>query len=318
MQVDLTQARRIAQAHAGRRLISEDEITTTGIAALTGWHSTTITRRAADPTSDFPPRLRPGVFRLEDVVAYLRRQEAPADDTLLRLAEFAALEEVAAPVVNQYADHPYLAQRKDSANADSKGRPRWRYRDLITFWYEVRPGKGRQPRGRPDTLLPKVRAMRDAALAAERILDEATIVEELGVKAPRARRLLAAAARPQLLDDDQRTALRPRVEQILGEAAARGTRVTGPALAEQLTIRVHDARALLAEARETLRTQPPPPAPAQRTISPSLATAVQLLRDARAAGKTLTGYQVAAHVGVKERQGFRLLAQANEYLAAEQ
>ncbi|MGW0443751.1 hypothetical protein ACWDWV_00020 [Streptosporangium sandarakinum] len=318
MQVDLTQARRIAQANAGRRLISEDEITTTGIAALTGWHSTTITRRAADPTSGFPPRLRPGVFRLDDVVAYLRRQETPDDDTLLRLPEFAALQEVAAPAVNQYAGHPYLVQRNDPANADSKGRPRWRYGDLITFWYEIRPSRGRQPAGRPDTLLPKVRTLLDAALAAGRTLDEATVIEELGVKAPRARRLLAAAARPQSLDDDQRAALRPRVEQILREAAAHGTRVTGPALAEQLTIRVQDARALLAEARERLRAQTPPPAPAPRPMNPNLATTVQLLRRARAAGTTLTGSQVAVRVGVKKRQGCRLLAQAIVYLAAEQ
>ncbi|MFI6884011.1 hypothetical protein [Streptosporangium canum] len=318
MQVDLIQARRIAQANAGRRLISEDEITTTGIAALTGLNSTTITRRAADPSSGFPARVRTGVFRLEDVVAYLRQQDAPTDDTLLRLSEFAALEEVAAPAVNQYADHPYLVQCNDPANADSKGRPRWRYRDLITFWYEVRPGKGRQPRGRPDTLLPKVQTMHAAALDAGRSLNEATLIEELGVRPPRARRLLAAAARPQPVDDDRRNILRPRVEQILREATAHGTRVTGATLAEQLTIRLQDARALLAEAREKLRSQDPPPAPAQRKINPQLAKTVQLLRDARTAEKTLTGYQVAAHVGVRDRQGFRLLAQAKEHLAAEQ
>ncbi|GGL48125.1 hypothetical protein [Planomonospora parontospora] len=317
MQVDLTQARRIAQANAGRRLIGDDEITTTGIAALTGSHPATVRRWAADPASGFPASVRTGVFRLDDVVAYLRQQEALHDDTLLRLAEFAALQEVGAAVVRQYADHPYLVQRNDPANADSKGRPRWRYGDLVTFWYEIRPSKALQPRGRPDPLLPHVRAMQAEARAADRPLDETAIIRKLGVGEPRARRLLTAAARPQPLDDDQRTALAPRVEQILRQAAAQGIRVTGPALAEQLSIRVQDARALLAEAREKLRSQQPPPAAPQRTISPGLAAAVQLLRDARAAGTPLTGSQVAAHVGVKERQGFRLLAQAKKHLAAE-
>ncbi|WP_147269061.1 hypothetical protein [Sphaerisporangium album] len=255
MKIDPAYARRVAERNAGRSQITEEEITTAGVAELAQVNSGTVRRWANNPHNQFPARLRHGVYPLQPVLEFLKRRQLPqeisdpettGEDALLSLYDFARLNGLAPKSVYQYADHPYLTGLRDPDNVDHKGVQRWRRADLDHFWHEVRPSPG-MPRGRPDPLRGEVLKLARQATPGEP-LTEVTVAKLLKVPLARARRLLAAAS---LADAD------PHLDPLLDEAARLALRVeknnaplTAVVVAERLQIPVARAQRLLAAIRD--------------------------------------------------------------------